>query len=131
MTIEPDAQITAALGRRAGEGAGGAQVADAVEATWQQVETALTPIVGPMGVAALYKRSLHLAARSHAALAGVHDGSPSAVDLAALRSALTGQNAATAAAAGGALLQSFHDLFAGLVGDSLAQRLLGFLRQPS
>jgi len=91
---------------------------------WQQVDDALTPIIGKRGVAALYGRSLYLVAPDHPWLAGLREADPSAVDQAALRALLEQQDAATAAAGGGALLRTFHELLASLVGDSLTGRLL-------
>jgi len=112
------------LAEHVSEGADAARVADHVVAVWQQVEDALTPIIGQRGVAALYKRSLHLVAPDHPWLARLKEADPPAVDAAALRSALAQQDAAAAAAGGGALLQTFQELLASLVGPSLTGRLL-------
>lgn len=117
-------QIGVTLAEQVGEGADAARVADHVVAVWQQVEEALTPIIGQRGVAALYKRSLYLVAQEHPWLARLREADPPAVDAAALRSALAQQDAAAAAAGGGALLQTFHELLASLVGPSLTGRLL-------
>ena len=117
-------QIGVTLAEQVGEGADAARVADHVVAVWQQVEDALTPIIGQRGVAALYKRSLYLVIQDHPWLARLRETDPPAVDAAALRSALAQQDAAAAAAGGGALLQTFHELLASLVGPSLTERLL-------
>ncbi|MGZ5893832.1 MAG: hypothetical protein ACXWJ7_14580, partial [Caldimonas sp.] len=116
--------IDAALAHRAREGADASQIATAVAERWQRADDALSPIIGKRGVAALYKRSLHVAARSHASLAGLHLDVQDNADPAALVSALARESNVDAAAAGGALLQTFSDLLAGLVGASLAERLL-------
>ena len=111
------------LTRRATEGAGAGQVADLVEAAWQQITAALAPVIGQRGVGALYRRSLHLASASHPWLAAAQAGSE--MDLAALRAQLVQRNATEAAAAGAALLLSFHGLVGSLIGPALSGQLLG------
>jgi hypothetical protein len=117
-------QIGVTLAGQVSEGADAAGVADHVVAVWQQVEDALTPIIGQRGVAALYKRSLYLVAPRHHWLERLQEADAPAVDVVALRSALAQQEPAEAAAGGGALLQTFHELLASLVGPSLTGRLL-------
>jgi hypothetical protein len=119
-------RIAVTLAEQVSEGADAARVADHVLAVWKQVEDVLTPIIGQRGVAALYRRSLYLAARDHPWLARLQlqEADPPAVDVAALRSALAQQDPDAAAAGGGALLQTFHELLASLVGPSLTGRLL-------
>jgi len=114
-------RIAAALARRA-ETAG--QVADTMVSTWRDIDAVLSPIIGQLGVAMLYKRSLYLIGPAHPWLAGMHEGKQASVDLAALRSAFAQQSSANAAAAGGAFLHTFHDLLSSLVGPSLTERLL-------
>lgn len=72
----------------------------------------------------LYRRCLHLTAPAHPWLAGLHEGGQATVDLAALRSAFAQQSSTSAAAAGGAFLQAFHELLSSLIGPSLTERLL-------
>lgn len=117
-------RIVVTLGQRAAQGADAAQIADAVVMTWKQISPALAPIIGHGSVALLYMRSLHLIDRAHPWLAGMPEGAQAAVDLAALHSILASQSSETAAAAGGALLQTFYELLASLVGPSLTERLL-------
>lgn len=117
-------QIAATLAQQVGAGADAASVADHVVAVWRQADDALTPIIGKRGVVALYGRSLYLAAPDHPWLAGLREADATAVDEAALRTVLARQDAAAAAAGGGALLQTFHELLASLVGSSLTGRLL-------
>jgi hypothetical protein len=93
-------------------------------AIWQEIDGALTPILGRGGVAALYKRSLHLTSAANPWLTLGREGDPTAMDLAALKAALGQQTGAAAAAGGGALLQTFYDLLSSLVGPSLTERLL-------
>ena len=126
MTPEPapTPSLPASPARRVGADASAAQVAAAAVATWQEIDAALAPIVGPRGVAALYRRSLHLTSAAHPWLAGASAGLHDAIDLAALDVVLARQDSASAAAGGDALLQTFHDLLATLVGASLTERLL-------
>jgi hypothetical protein len=117
-------QILASLARRVERGAGAAHIADLIASTWEEVELALTPIIGQQGVIALYGRSLHLTASTYSWLAGIRESMPPKVDLAALKSVLSQQSSSDAAAAGGALLQTFYEVLASLVGSSLTERLL-------
>ncbi|MDP3082928.1 MAG: hypothetical protein Q8N44_04445 [Rubrivivax sp.] len=100
------------------------QIGDAVFAIWEEIDDALTPILGPRGMAALYKRSLHLAASAHPWLAAADENDPPAVGPAALKSALARRSSTSAAAGGNAFLQTFHELLVTLVGASLTERLL-------
>ena len=117
-------RIAASLAQRTGGPASAAQVADATVAVWHDVDSALNPIIGSRGVAALYRRSLFLQRSAHPWLAGALDGPGTAMDLATLKSVLAQQDSTAAAAAGGAMLQTFHALLTSLVGPSLTERLL-------
>lgn len=103
--------------------ASAAQIADAMVATWHEVDAALTPIIGRKAVVALYKRSLYLSGRTHPWLAGTHE-SAQALDLAALKPVVARQSSAEAALGSLALSQTFHQLLGGLIGSSLTERLL-------
>jgi hypothetical protein len=100
------------------------QLADAIVAIWREVDLALHPIIGHRGVAALYNRSLRLAATTHPWLANGHADALAAIDVTALRADLLQQTAAEAAAAGSALFRSFEQLLASLVGPALTAQLL-------
>lgn len=127
-------QIAATLMREVGRGADAAHIADAIVSRWLALESALAPILGRKGVAAIYKRSLYLAGRDYPWLAAAYEGTqeggdftapaPAVLGLPILRSVLTQQSSADAAAGGGALLQIFHELLASLIGPSLTERLL-------
>ena len=112
------------LAQRAAAGADSEQIADTVLATWRQIDTALVPIIGQGSVTVLLMRSLHLTEQAHPWLAGMQPGAQTAVDLGDLRAILVHQDGETAAAAAGALLQTFYELLASLVGPSLTERLL-------
>jgi len=121
-------QVAAALTLRPADDADAARVAQSMVAAWRDIDRLLAPVVGTRGVAALYKRSLHLTAAAHpwlaGAQAGAHEGVPMSMDLDLLGTMLARQNVASAAAGGEALLRTFYDLLATLIGPSLTGRLL-------
>ena len=63
-------------------------VAQSACATWNRVDHALSPIIGPRGVAGLYKRSLSLTCGAHPALTAVFDGLLVPSDYSTLQQAL-------------------------------------------
>jgi hypothetical protein len=105
-------------------GASSQDIAEAVAAAFRGIDQALMPIVGVRGVAALYKRSLHLARLTHPWLPHSGEGVATTMDLAALTTDLAKHTADDAAAAGVQLLHTFHGLLSGLIGPSLTERLL-------
>lgn len=124
MESQEGQQIAAALAHRVGKTADAAQPTDAIVSVWQEIDDALSPILGKRGVAALYRRSLHLTSPAYPWLAGPHESIQTAIDLAALKIVFAQQSGANATAGAGALLQTFHELLATLVGPSLTERLL-------
>ena len=107
-------------------------VAQSALATWSHIDEALSPIIGILGVAGLYKRSLSLTRGAHPALTTVFDGLLAPGDYRTLQQALAQQSAPVAIAAGAALLQTFNDLLIKLIGQALSERLLGsILDNPS
>lgn len=117
-------QIEARLAQLAIQGADARQIARAAIQTWRAIDAALSPIVGPRGVAALYRRSLYLTHRDHPSLTSVAEGAREPGDFDSLQAALAQQTSANAAAANGALLHAFTTLLASLIGAALAERLL-------
>lgn len=133
---EASSDIAASLAAAVSDGASSRQVAEVVASAFRGIDEALTPIIGQRGVAALYKRSMHLASQAHPWLPRSSEGVHPAMDVAALTTELALQTAAAAAAAGGQLLQTFCELLTRLIGHSLTERLLrtvwaGFLSGPS
>ena len=118
-------RIAVPLADRSGPDTSAAQIADATVATWQQIDLALTPIIGSKGVAALYERSLHLTAAEHPWLARTREAAQGAIDLAALKAVVAQQSSADAALGSNTLLQTFCQLLGGLIGPALTERLLG------
>lgn len=106
------------------EGAVAARIADTTVSMWRDIDAVLSPIIGQRGVLALYKRSLYLARTHYPWLAAVHESALQAGEFGALQTALLQQTNSNAAAASGALLQTFFDLLTNLIGKSLTERLL-------
>jgi hypothetical protein len=117
--------VQAFLTRRAREGASAGELAGLTVAAWRAITAVLAPVIGQRGVAALYRRSLHLAAANHPWLAAGDGGSSATMDLDALEAALSARESAQAAAGGAALLLSFHALVGSLIGPALSGQLLG------
>ncbi len=117
-----ESQMIAVALTRGAETAG--HVAETMVSAWQGIDAALSPIIGQRGLALLYKRSLHITGRAHLWLAGLHEGSQASMDLAALEAVFAQRSSAEATAAGGVLLQTFHELLSSLIGAALTERLL-------
>lgn len=89
-----------------------------------QIDGALTPTLGPRGVALLYKRAVFLSAQEHPWMIPAQQGIRQAMDSDPLRSAMVLQAADAALAGGCELLNNFYELLANLVGLPLTERLL-------
>jgi hypothetical protein len=100
------------------------QIAAACGAVWLELDSALSPIIGPRGVTALGQRSLHLASAAHPWLAAGQPGGPTRLDSALLVSLLAPRSRDDAAAAADTFLQTFRELLCSLIGVSLTERLL-------
>lgn len=120
-------RIAAVLANRIRSQAGADSAAKCVASLCEDIGIALTPIVGPRGVAALYKRSLFLTSHEHPVLSGLHEGLHTTMDVSRLTTTLTALSEAEANTVGTALLQSFYELLSSLVGLSLTERLLSSL----
>ena len=112
------------LARRVEAGADVPRIAELVATALHDAGLALAPIVGTGGFTALCARSLYVTAATRPWLADVREGVHDGIDLPRLRAAIGSQGSDEAAAGGGDLLQTFHDLLASLIGASLTQRLL-------
>lgn len=88
----------------------------------------MQPIIGQAGVAAIYNRSLYLAAYRYHWLPPDHGGL--AAGLSALKTQLKRQAAAEALASGAAHLEAFQTILAGLMGALLVEQLLSVVRHP-
>ena len=125
MENQESRRPTATLAHAVENGAGAAEISAAVFSMLEAITAVLAPVIGRGGVDALFKRSLHLTGRSHPWLAQASKGVLTAVDLAGVKTLFAEQSSADAAAGGGLLLQTFHDLLSRLIGPSLTERLLG------
>jgi len=110
--------LAAPLARRVGPSAGAVQIAEAMSVILLQIDAALAPVIGARGVAALYRRSAHLACPAHGWLSGARE------DPTALVQVLAKRSDAEAEAGADAFLRSFHELLVTLIGSALTERLL-------
>ncbi|MBL8264066.1 MAG: hypothetical protein JNM58_16755 [Xanthomonadaceae bacterium] len=124
MEGQPSRRILDTLKHRANDHPGTGSTAACVTALCGEICTALTPIVGPRGVAALYKRSLFLASHEHPVLLGLHATVQQNIDLSALTATLMPLSETDATQVGATLLSSFYELLSSLIGPSLTERLL-------
>ena len=99
-------------------------IAELAASTWREMHAVLAPVIGPGGVAALYQRSLYVTRAAYPYLAAVREDALRPGEFAALQMVLSQQTSAHVAAANGALLDTFCDLLANLIGVSLTERLL-------
>jgi len=125
MASSTGRRISAPLAFRVGDDATAPQIAEAVIVMWNEIDDALTPVLGGRGLVALYRRTLHLMAATRPDLAA---GGPKGVLLATeptlLRALIARQGAEQAAILGSAFLLEFKGLVASLIGPSLNGRLL-------
>ena len=123
--------MTTPLSSRIAPDSTAAQVAAACGVVWLELESALSPIIGRGGVSALGQRSLHLASAAHPWLAERQPASSAMLDSDWLVSLLAQRSRDEAAAAGSAILQTFREVLASLIGASLSERLLLGVWGPS
>lgn len=125
LDMPSEAQDTkATLAHLASTGAHAEDTARMALTMWSAMDTALSPIIGQRGFAALYKRSLQLTRTQFSWLASIQEGVAQVADFAPLNAALAEQTGPTAVAASVALLETFYDLLTNLIGRSLTDRLL-------
>ena len=106
------------------------EVARAV-ATWRELATALAPIVGERGFAALYQRSVERVAPGFPRLGALADAAAAGFDPQALHAALLQHSVAQSAAAIAALRGEFDALLHQLIGPALAQELMARHTPPT
>ena len=95
------------------------------------MDKALSGVIGQRGSSALFQRCLHLAASDYPWLGAAYAGAAESGAFSSLRTALAQQTPEQAAAAHDSLLQTFLDLLAELIGESLTRRLLQAAWDPS
>ena len=117
--------IRQALVRNSGDSPGASDIARAAFDLWRQVAARLEPVVGARGVDVLFGRSVELTTKAFPwlAIAGAYGNSASSLER--LQARFEGRETPVAADACYALLATFTELLAGLIGESLTERLLG------
>jgi hypothetical protein len=98
--------------------------AETAVAEWEEIGARLAPVLGRRGVAALYRRSVHVTLARHPWLAPAYEASTQDGELAVLHATLAAHDGALAAAASAELLANFRALLITLIGEGLAARLL-------
>lgn len=132
MDSRESSRLTAPLALRAAEGADSRQITDAIGATWTDIETALQPVFGRRGVAALFKRSLHRTVARHVWLEPAKvDSEDGVCSLAELQALFAAQPPAQALEAGSMLFMTFRELLTSLIGAQLTEQLLKAVWSPS
>ena len=126
-----DAAIRSTLARHAGGVADSCAVAEAALGAWQQVAERLDPVIGARGVAVLFARALHLTRKRFAWLVVAWDPADGGASHILLKACFAARGTEDAAQAACALLATFTELLATLVGESLTERLLGPVWVPA
>lgn len=123
MKAEHDFAI-ANFARRYGKNASATQIADAATATWRDIYTALSPIIGQRGVVVLTKRCLHLQQLNYPSLKVIRDSKILPGEFPALHAVLIKETSTNAILINNALLNTFYELLSNLIGMSLTLQLL-------
>ena len=105
-------------------------IADIIVAAWEDIGSIMRRIIGKGGFNALFFQSIEVTGQLHPWLATFSQDGQSDVDLKALRVLLLNQDTIDFAAASDALLSSFLNMLADLIGLSLTKRLLGPVLDP-
>lgn len=116
--------IRATLAHRAGDSPDAGTVAEATISTWHQMVAQLAPVIGVRGVDVLFSRALHLTSASFPWLAIAGEQGDGAAQQASFRAQLEIHETVVAAEASCALLVTFTELLATLIGGPLTERLL-------
>lgn len=121
---EEGRRIVASLAHRVDHVADIYQVADVIISMLQDTNASLVPIIGPKGVAALYRRSLHLCTSLHPHMVATYGSLVDPLDLTDLKTILIQQTQIDAVFFGEELLKALYELLSTLIGPSLSARLL-------
>lgn len=123
--------IRTMLVQRAGSASDTNAIAEATVDIWHQMVTRLAPVIGARGVDVIFSRALHQTSTAFPWLAIAEDHADITARLASLRAHFAGQETATATQGSSALLWTFTELLATLIGESLTERLLEPVWIPS
>jgi len=118
------------LARHAGKAPDAKAVAAAAAGIWSRVSAQLAPVIGARGVDVLIRRSVHLTSTAFPWLQLAEDHENDVPVLESLTTQLASQDASTAADVSRALLMTFTELLATLIGETLTERLLGPVWAP-
>ncbi|QKF53068.1 hypothetical protein FX982_04060 [Pseudomonas graminis] len=121
---EAGQRIAACLTHRVNGSEEVSEVAEAIVSMFEEIETSLTPIIGPKGVAALHRRSLHLYLSKHPLRGDNYGMLVVGMDIQALKALLAEESIPDALLFGQEVLNTYYALLATLIGSSLAARLL-------
>ncbi|WP_295960694.1 hypothetical protein [Rhodoferax sp.] len=116
--------IQGTLVQHAGQAPDADAVVDAVTRTWQFMAAQLEPVIGARGTSVLLDRALHLTAKNFPWLAQTDPPDSAGDPLARLQVRFARRDAQEAAQAGCALLVTFTEQLASLIGEPLTERLL-------
>ena len=116
--------IRETINQRAGLDPDADAIAQSTLITWQQISAQLEPVIGARGVDALFTRSMHLVGNTHHWLEANGVRKDGAVSPASIRICFEGREPPVVTDAACALLATFTDLLANLIGESLTARLL-------
>ena len=116
--------IRTVLAQRAGGLSDAGRIARATSDTWSRMADQLVPVVGTLGVEALFKRSVQLTSAAFPWMTPPGEEADGASLPARVTTLLAGREPDTAAQAGYSLLTTFTELLATLIGHSLTKRLL-------
>ncbi|WP_367847127.1 hypothetical protein [Rhodoferax sp. WC2427] len=128
MPLPPHSTVSASvhgtLTQRAGGSPDVSAMVEAVSRTWQFMAAQLEPVIGERGVGVLLDRALHLTGKNFPWLVDPGPPQDHADRLTRLQARFASRDLQESAAAGCALLVTFTELLASLIGDSLTERLL-------
>lgn len=116
--------IHGTLTQHAGNAPDASAVLGAVSRTWQFMAAQLEPVIGVRGVNVLLDRALYMTGKNFPWLAQVGPLEAGADPLTRLRARFASHDATDVADAGCALLITFTELLASLIGEPLTERLL-------
>ena len=123
--------IRETIARRAGVPQDADAIAQSTLDTWQQIAAQLEPVIGLRGVDALFNRSLQRACNTFHWLEMIGVRGNGAASLAHLGTCFKGREPAVATDAACALIGTFTELLANLLGESLTARLVDVVWLPS
>jgi hypothetical protein len=130
MSSPPVRRSAAALITSVGADLDATHVADSVVSVLRGIEDALTPIIGVRGVAALYARTLFLVSQDFTWLSITPPSVNDPMDLQLLHARVAAQSPADSVASSRAIIDTFHELLAGMIGLGLTERLLRTVLDP-